>query len=402
MATTRTRARLSSTGSGSIASSGRSSLSSEGAVASGGGSGSGSSGSCRAMAAPPRPHRQEEGLPFAGQGSRNDSCRVSFYPHLHPQQQQQQQQQRMPQRSYEVSLPTRRRASRMDAPIASSSHDGPAYVSTASTSFSYPSVSAGAAMASYGRGSGAFGREEEEEQQQWEEEAMRSSSNYYNYYNNGDPQCAATAAAATASSSPSSTSPRSVVALTSCGEDSSATAPCSPPPPFDPPFGAAGRGRDCSYAWNGHNAATAPLSSSFAQAKRCDDAHDDEDDKNRRRAPIEIEIEPGLYSVLRGSDETWEAILEDMYMPSQCPWCQITVFAIQDCGYVLCPECKAVFPAEEENTTNTGGSMMINRVASGVGLGFTFESLRKWQPEVNECRRQRLLEKREYDGAGGR
>jgi hypothetical protein len=103
-------------------------------------------------------------------------------------------------------------------------------------------------------------------------------------------------------------------------------------------------------------------------------------------APIEIEIEPGLYSVLRGSDETWEAILDDMYMPSQCPWCQITVFAIQDCGYVLCPECKAVFPAEDER-----GCAMINRVASGVGLGFTFECLLKWQPDVSECRRQRQL-----------
>jgi hypothetical protein len=42
--------------------------------------------------------------------------------------------------------------------------------------------------------------------------------------------------------------------------------------------------------------------------------------------------------------------------------------------------------------------MMINRVASGVGLGFTFESLLKWQPEVNECRQQRrLLETREHD-----
>ena len=117
--------------------------------------------------------------------------------------------------------------------------------------------------------------------------------------------------------------------------------------------------------------------------------------------PIEIEIEPGLYSVLRGSDETWEAILDDMYMPSQCPWCQITVFAIQDCGYVLCPECKAVFPAEDDGTgSGTGHCAMINRVASGVGLGFTFESLLKWQPDVSECRRQRQLAQ-DQDGPAG-
>jgi hypothetical protein len=114
--------------------------------------------------------------------------------------------------------------------------------------------------------------------------------------------------------------------------------------------------------------------------------------------PIEIEIEPGMYSVLRGSDETWEAILDDMYMPSQCPWCQITVFAIQDCGYVLCPECKAVFPAEDDS--GTGHCAMINRVASGVGLGFTFESLLKWQPDVSECRRQRQLAQ-DQDGPAG-
>jgi hypothetical protein len=93
-----------------------------------------------------------------------------------------------------------------------------------------------------------------------------------------------------------------------------------------------------------------------------------------------IEVSPGVFSPLRGSTETWEAILGDMYLPSTCFWCATTVFAIQDCGFVLCPTCGAVYPSDDE---------MIDRIASGVGLGFTFESLARWQPEIERHRRDR-------------
>jgi hypothetical protein len=93
-----------------------------------------------------------------------------------------------------------------------------------------------------------------------------------------------------------------------------------------------------------------------------------------------IEVSPGVFSPLRGSSETWEAILDDMYLPSTCFWCATTVFAIQDCGFVLCPKCGAVYPSDDE---------MIDRIASGVGLGFTFESLARWQPEIERHRQDR-------------
>jgi hypothetical protein len=93
-----------------------------------------------------------------------------------------------------------------------------------------------------------------------------------------------------------------------------------------------------------------------------------------------IEVSPGVFSPLRGSTETWEAILGDMYLPSTCFWCATTVFAIQDCGFVLCPKCGAVYPSDDE---------MIDRIASGVGLGFTFESLARWQPDIERDRRDR-------------
>jgi hypothetical protein len=100
-------------------------------------------------------------------------------------------------------------------------------------------------------------------------------------------------------------------------------------------------------------------------------------------SPVRIEIEPGIFSELRGSDETWEAIVEDMYMPTACSCCTSLVFAIQDCGYVLCPNCRIVFPAWDDRGT------MIDPVKSGVGIGFTFEQLVAWQSDIERERDHR-------------
>ena len=85
-----------------------------------------------------------------------------------------------------------------------------------------------------------------------------------------------------------------------------------------------------------------------------------------------IEIVPGITARLRGADETWQAIANDYYMPTQCFCCQTDICVIMDATYVLCPVCKVVSPLDNGVAAEQGG----------VGLGFTFDDLQKWQTEI--------------------
>jgi hypothetical protein len=48
-----------------------------------------------------------------------------------------------------------------------------------------------------------------------------------------------------------------------------------------------------------------------------------------------IEIAPGVSTRLRGAKETWEAVLNDFYIPATCFVCSSGIFVIQDARFVL-------------------------------------------------------------------
>ena len=95
--------------------------------------------------------------------------------------------------------------------------------------------------------------------------------------------------------------------------------------------------------------------------------------ETEKRPDVIIEVAPGVLVVLRGSQETWEAIKDDFYMPCHCIGCDTSLFVIQDAAYVLCPQCYSVVPLEGE---------FIDRAVSGVGMGFVIEDLMQWQQEI--------------------
>jgi hypothetical protein len=100
-----------------------------------------------------------------------------------------------------------------------------------------------------------------------------------------------------------------------------------------------------------------------------------------------IEISPGVQVRLRGADETWKAIEHDYYMPSECICCESTIFCIQDADYVLCPDCRVVSRLEDSSSRGMGG----------VGLGFKYEELARWQDDILRDRQektQRQIQKR--------
>jgi hypothetical protein len=93
-----------------------------------------------------------------------------------------------------------------------------------------------------------------------------------------------------------------------------------------------------------------------------------------------IEISPGVHVRLRGASETWKAIENDFYMPAECVCCESTIFCIQNADFVLCPDCRVVSRMEVVSSHGMGG----------VGLGFKYEDLARWQDAILKeqlCRR---------------
>lgn len=99
-----------------------------------------------------------------------------------------------------------------------------------------------------------------------------------------------------------------------------------------------------------------------------------------------VEISPGQYLRLRGADETWKAIQNDFYMPTECSCCRLTIFCIQDADFVLCPECRVVSPL---------AGVVYEGSDGGVGLGFTMKELAGWQKDIEMNRR---AARKQYDG----
>jgi len=65
-------------------------------------------------------------------------------------------------------------------------------------------------------------------------------------------------------------------------------------------------------------------------------------------------------------------------MPALCVVCDTTLFVIQDAAYVLCPDCRTVNAVDGE---------FVDRIAAGVGLGFKYDDLMRWQREILEERK---------------
>lgn len=74
---------------------------------------------------------------------------------------------------------------------------------------------------------------------------------------------------------------------------------------------------------------------------------------------FELEIQPGHFVPLRGSEETLDAMNNDFILNISCFACTTKVQCIADSEYVLCPICKVVSPIDHNLGSGTG-----------VGLGF--------------------------------
>jgi hypothetical protein len=81
--------------------------------------------------------------------------------------------------------------------------------------------------------------------------------------------------------------------------------------------------------------------------------------------PIELEISPGVFAPLRGSEETWRAIQAGNVETVVCVCCCNRIQCIADAEYVLCPECRVVSPVGGPYRERPASGQHIR----GVGLG---------------------------------
>jgi hypothetical protein len=73
----------------------------------------------------------------------------------------------------------------------------------------------------------------------------------------------------------------------------------------------------------------------------------------------ELEIAPGVFAPLRGSQETLDAMREGNCVKVQCFCCAAKLLCISDAEYVVCPDCRVVSPVDLPGKRDVGG----------VGLG---------------------------------
>jgi hypothetical protein len=80
---------------------------------------------------------------------------------------------------------------------------------------------------------------------------------------------------------------------------------------------------------------------------------------------IEVEISPGVFALLRGSEETWRAIQTGNFETVECVCCCNRMQYIADAEYVLCSECRVVSPVGNHYRERSASG----RGTRGVGLG---------------------------------
>jgi hypothetical protein len=97
-----------------------------------------------------------------------------------------------------------------------------------------------------------------------------------------------------------------------------------------------------------------------------------EDKKPGPAVVSQIEIAPGIFKPLRGSEETWKAIQTGNIVPTACISCSLSLHCLDDAEYVVCPACRVVGPVE----------CCLQGFGWGIGLGVKDEQLAIWRAEI--------------------
>jgi hypothetical protein len=90
---------------------------------------------------------------------------------------------------------------------------------------------------------------------------------------------------------------------------------------------------------------------------------------------LEVEVAPGVFLPLHGSQETLSAMKEGQLVSCTCFVCTRTIMCVSQASYVLCPDCRVVSPVECISVSKTmeRGASFYGETCGGVGLGMKLE-----------------------------
>ncbi|CAB9499162.1 expressed unknown protein [Seminavis robusta] len=111
---------------------------------------------------------------------------------------------------------------------------------------------------------------------------------------------------------------------------------------------------------------TSPTQKSKPPFRRMKSWHDDE--KSAEKRAQELEIEPGFFLPLRGTDETMAAIKTGFVEEIFCQACDIELICISDASMCVCPECKCVSPVDGIASMSALAKSKYTRGSVGLGL----------------------------------
>mmetsp|Transcript_32823 Transcript_32823/g.79789 ORF Transcript_32823/g.79789 Transcript_32823/m.79789 type:complete len:638 (+) Transcript_32823:734-2647(+) len=69
-----------------------------------------------------------------------------------------------------------------------------------------------------------------------------------------------------------------------------------------------------------------------------------------------VEVTPGTFVPLRGSDETWDCIKSGQTVTTCCTGCSVRLYCIETVSMVMCPDCDLIFPNMMNDDSNQAQS----------------------------------------------
>jgi hypothetical protein len=91
-----------------------------------------------------------------------------------------------------------------------------------------------------------------------------------------------------------------------------------------------------------------------------------------------IEVEPGLKLPLRGSVDTWDAIMEGRITVTKCTCCGYELACIDDVNLLVCGDCWVFSPVDQNMTSVPSMEAEDPKSRLSVGMGVRMEEIFEW------------------------
>jgi hypothetical protein len=107
---------------------------------------------------------------------------------------------------------------------------------------------------------------------------------------------------------------------------------------------------------------------------------------------VYIRIGSGVQAKLQRSEETMKAVQRDFYAPATCFGCFLSMFAVANVRYVVCPQCMTISPSSTTSDDTQDHQLSLDNDGDNehiAGIGFTQDLLHRARPELKYRNKER-------------